>query len=226
MFQFLSRWFGRTAAIHESPATEKRMTKVLVLYYSTYGHTEALAKAVADGAASTGAKVSLKRVPELMSPEVAKEAGAKLGQSADLATPDELADYDAIIIGTPTRFGRVSAQMANFLDQTGSLWAQGKLIGKVGGAFVSTASQHGGAETTLFSVLTSLMHHGLITVGLPYAYGGLVKMDEVTGGSPYGASTVAAADGSREPSANELEGGRFQGRHIAEIAAALTRGRS
>ncbi|NPT54708.1 NAD(P)H:quinone oxidoreductase [Paraburkholderia elongata] len=202
------------------------MTKVLVLYYSTYGHTEALAKAVADGAASTGAKVSLKRVPELLSAEVAKEAGAKLDQSADIATPDELADYDAIIIGTPTRFGRVSAQMANFLDQTGGLWAQGKLIGKVGGAFVSTASQHGGAETTLFSVLTSLMHHGLITVGLPYAYAGLVKMDEVTGGSPYGASTVAAADGSRQPSENELEGGRFQGRHIAEIAAALTRGRS
>lgn len=226
MFQFLSRWFGKTAAIHESPATEKRMTKVLVLYYSTYGHTEALAKAVADGAASTGAKVSLKRVPELMSTEVAKEAGAKVDQSSDIATPDELADYDAIIIGTPTRFGRVSAQMANFLDQTGGLWAQGKLIGKVGGAFVSTASQHGGAETTLFSVLTSLMHHGLITVGLPYAYAGLVKMDEVTGGSPYGASTVVAADGSRQPSENELEGGRFQGRHIAEIAAALARGRS
>ncbi|MDN7180356.1 NAD(P)H:quinone oxidoreductase [Caballeronia sp. SEWSISQ10-4 2] len=202
------------------------MTKVLVLYYSTYGHTEALAKAVAEGAASTGAKVSLKRVPELMNAEVAKEAGAKLDQSADIATPDELADYDAIIIGTPTRFGRVSAQMANFLDQTGGLWAKGKLIGKVGGAFVSTASQHGGAETTLFSVLTSLMHHGLITVGLPYAYGGLVKMDEVTGGSPYGASTVAATDGSRQPSENELEGGRFQGRHIAEIAAALMRGRS
>jgi NAD(P)H dehydrogenase (quinone) len=226
MFQFLSRWFGKTAAIYESPATEKRMTKVLVLYYSTYGHTEALAKAVADGAASTGAKVSLKRVPELMSAEVAKAAGAKLDQSADIAMPDELADYDAIIIGTPTRFGRVSAQMASFLDQTGGLWAQGKLIGKVGGAFVSTASQHGGAETTLFSVLTSLMHHGLITVGLPYAYAGLVKMDEVTGGSPYGASTVAAADGSRQPSENELEGGRFQGRHIAEIAAALARGRS
>jgi len=226
MLQFLSRWFGKAAAIHESPATEKRMTNVLVLYYSTYGHTEALAKAVAEGAASTGAKVSLKRVPELMSAEVAKEAGAKLEQSAHIATPDELADYDAIIIGTPTRFGRVSAQMANFLDQTGGLWAQGKLIGKVGGAFVSTASQHGGAETTLFSVLTSLMHHGLITVGLPYAYGGLVKMDEVTGGTPYGASTVAATDGSRQPSENELEGGRFQGRHIAEIAAALMRGRS
>ena len=197
-----------------------------MLYYSTYGHTEALPKAVADGAASTGAKVSPKRVPELMSAEVAKAAGAKLDQSADIATPDELADYDAIIIGTPTRFGRVPAQMASFLDQTGSLWAQGKLIGKVGGALVSTASQHGGAETTLFSVLTSLMHHGLITVGLPYAYAGLVKMDEVTCGSPYGASTVAAADGSRQPSENELQGGRFQGRHIAEIAAALARGRS
>ncbi|MBR1225185.1 NAD(P)H:quinone oxidoreductase [Bradyrhizobium sp. AUGA SZCCT0176] len=200
------------------------MIKVLVLYYSTYGHTEALAQAVAEGARSTGAQVSLKRVPELMSSEVAAKAGAKLDQIAQVARPEELADYDAIIVGTPTRFGRMSSQLANFLDQTGGLWAEGKLIGKVGGAFTSTASQHGGMETTIFSVLTSLMHHGLITVGLPYSYAGLVKMDEVTGGTPYGASTLAAADGSRKPSENELAGGRFQGRHIAEIAAALKRG--
>ncbi|KVN53131.1 NAD(P)H:quinone oxidoreductase [Burkholderia anthina] len=202
------------------------MTKVLVLYYSTYGHTEQLARAVAEGAVSAGATVSVKRVPELMPPEVAEKAGAKLDQEAQVATPAELADYDAIIVGTPTRFGRMSAQIANFLDQTGGLWAQGKLIGKVGGAFVSTASQHGGVEMTLFSVLTTLMHHGMITVGLPYAYSGLVKMDEVTGGTPYGASTLAAGDGSRQPSANELDGARFQGRHIAEVASALKRGRS
>jgi NAD(P)H dehydrogenase (quinone) len=202
------------------------MAKVLVLYYSTYGHTEHLARAVADGARSAGADVALKRVPELMSTEVARSAGAKLDQAADIASPGELSQYDAIIIGTPTRFGRVSSQMANFLDQTGDLWAKGALVGKVGGAFVSTASQHGGVETTLFSVLTSLMHHGMITVGLPYAYPGLVKMDEVTGGAPYGASTIAAVDGSRQPSENELAGGRFQGRHIAEVAAALLRGKS
>ena len=202
------------------------MAKVLVLYYSTYGHTEQLARAVAEGARSAGADVALKRVPELMSPEVARSAGAKLDQAADVASPGELAQYDAIIVGTPTRFGRVSSQMANFFDQTGDLWGKGALVGKVGGAFVSTASQHGGMETTLFSVLTSLMHHGMITVGLPYAYGGLVKMDEVTGGTPYGASTIANVDGSRQPSENELAGGRFQGRHIAEIAEALLRGKA
>ncbi|MDB6002345.1 MAG: quinone oxidoreductase, partial [Rhizobacter sp.] len=201
------------------------MAKVLVLYYSTYGHTEQLAQAVAEGARSAGADVALKRVPELMPPDVARQAGAKLEQAADVASPGELPHYDAIIIGTPTRFGRVSSQMASFLDQTGDLWAKGALVGKVGGAFVSTASQHGGMETTLFSVLTSLMHHGMITVGLPYAYAGLVKMDEVTGGTPYGASTIAGADGSRQPTENELAGGRFQGRHIAEVTAALQRGR-
>jgi NAD(P)H dehydrogenase (quinone) len=202
------------------------MAKVLVHYYSTYGHTEQLARAVADGARSAGADVALKRVPELMPPEVARNAGAKLDQAAEIASPGELAQYDAIIIGTPTRFGRVSSQMANFLDQTGDLWGKGALVGKVGGAFVSTASQHGGMETTLFSVLTSMMHHGMITVGLPYAYPGLVKMDEVTGGTPYGASTIATVDGSRQPSENELAGGRFQGRHIAEIATALLRGKA
>ena len=202
------------------------MAKVLVLYYSTYGHTERLAQAVAEGARSAGAEVALKRVPELMPLEVARSAGAKLDQAAAVATPGELAQYDAIIIGTPTRFGRVASQMATFFDQTGDLWAKGALVGKVGGAFVSTASQHGGMETTLFSVLTSLMHHGMITVGLPYAYAGLVRMDEVTGGTPYGASTIASVDGSRQPSENELAGGRFQGRHIAEIATALARGKS
>ncbi|VWB37807.1 NAD(P)H dehydrogenase (quinone) [Burkholderia lata] len=199
--------------------------KVLVLYYSTYGHTEYLADAIADGARSTGAEVAVRRVPELMPPEVAQRAGAKLEQVAPIARPDELPEYDAIIVGSPTRFGRISSQLANFLDQTGGLWAKGQLIGKVGGAFVSTASQHGGAETTLFSILTTLMHHGMITVGLPYSYGGLTNMSEITGGAPYGATTLAGADGKRQPSENELEGARFQGRHIAEIATALLRGR-
>jgi NAD(P)H dehydrogenase (quinone) len=202
------------------------MSNVLVLYYSTYGHTEQLAQAVAEGARSAGARVTVKRVPELMSPEAALKAGAKAQPGTEIAAPEELPNYDAIIVGTPTRFGRVSSQMASFFDQTGGLWAQGALVGKVGGAFVSTASQHGGAETTLFSVLTSLMHHGMITVGLPYSYPGLVKMDEVTGGAPYGASTIAAPDGSRQPTENELAGGRFQGRHIAEVTAALVRGRA
>jgi len=201
------------------------MSKVLVLYYSTYGHTEALANAVAEGARMADAEVTLKRVPELMSPEVAKHAGAKLDQSADIASPAELVNYDAIIIGTPTRFGRLSSQMANFLDQTGGLWAQGKLIGKVGGAFVSTASQHGGMEATLLSLHSSMMHHGMISVGLPYSFEGLLKMDEVSGGTPYGASTLASSDGSRQPSENELAGARFQGKHIAEITNALVRGR-
>lgn len=202
------------------------MTKILVLYYSTYGHIEALADSIAAGAVSAGADVTIRRVPELMPPDVAKSAGAKLDQTADIAHPSELADYDAIIVGTPTRFGRMSAQMANFLDQTGSLWAQGKLVGKVGGAFVSTGSQHGGMETTTFSVLTTLMHHGMIIVGLPYAFGGLVKMDEVTGGSPYGAATIAGADGARKVSENELRGGWYQGQHIAKVTSALVKGRA
>jgi len=217
------------AAAFNQAATAKEpemKAKVLVLYYSTYGHTEHLANAIADGARSAGADATVKRVPELMSPEVAKRAGAKTEQSAPVARPEELADYDAIVVGSPTRFGRVSAQIANFLDQTGGLWAGGKLIGKVGGAFVSTASQHGGAETTLFSILTNLMHHGMITVGLPYAFSGLTRMDEITGGAPYGATTLAGADGARQPSENELAGARFQGRHIAEVATTLLRGRN
>jgi len=201
------------------------MSKILVLYYSTHGHLEAMANAVAEGVRSAGAHATVKRVPELLPPEVAAKIGAKTNQRAEIATPAELSDYDGIIIGTPTRFGRISAQMANFLDQTGELWAHGKLIGKVGGAFTSTASQHGGVETTLFSVLTNMMHHGMITIGLPYSYGGLVRMDEITGGAPYGATTITSADGSRMPSENELDGARFQGRHIAEVSMALLRGR-
>lgn len=220
--RLLVNGFGQASAAKEM----EMKAKVLVLYYSTYGHTEHLANAIGEGARSAGAEVSVKRVPELMPPEVARDAGAKLEQAAPVARPEELADYDAIIIGTPTRFGRVSAQVANFLDQTGELWAGGKLIGKIGGAFASTASQHGGAETTLFSILTSLMHHGMITVGLPYSFSGLTRLDEVTGGAPYGATTLAGVDGSRQPSENELAGARFQGRHIAEIATTLLRGRN
>ncbi|HUN52776.1 MAG TPA: NAD(P)H:quinone oxidoreductase [Candidatus Sulfotelmatobacter sp.] len=198
------------------------MTKVLVLYYSTYGHVEAMAGAVAEGAASIeGVDVTLKRVPELMPPEVAQAAHAKLDQAAPIATPDELANYDAVIFGTPTRFGNMASQMRNFLDQTGGLWAKGALVGKVGSVFASTATQHGGQETTLTSFHTTLFHHGMVVVGVPYSAPGLSKMDEVSGGSPYGATTIAKADGSRQPSANELEIARFQGRHVANIAKKL-----
>jgi len=202
------------------------MAKVLVLYYSTYGHVERLAKAVADGARSVpGTVVTVKRVPELMPPEVARQAGAKLDQKAAIATPMELGDYDAIIVGAPTRYGRMPGQMANFLDQTGALWAQGKLNGKVGSAFASTATQHGGQETTLMSIITNLLHLGLVVVGLPYSAQGQMRLDEITGGSPYGATTIAGGKGERQPSVNELELARFQGRHVAEIAGALQRGR-
>lgn len=198
------------------------MTKVLVLYYSSYGHIETMAAAVAEGAASVpGTEVSVKRVPELVSDEVAKGAGMKLDQSAPIATPDELADYDAIIFGTPTRFGNMAAQMRNFLDQTGGLWFQQKLIGKVGSVFVSTASQHGGQETTITSFHTTLLHHGMVIVGLPYSFAGNSEMGEISGGTPYGASTLAGNDGSRMPSENELAGARFQGAHVAQIAAKL-----
>lgn len=200
------------------------MAKVLVLYYSTYGHVETLANAVAEGArAVPGTEVSVKRVPELMPPEIAKQAGAKLDQAAPIATVNELADYDAIIIGTPTRYGRMASQMANFLDQTGGLWARGALNGKVGSVFVSTATQHGGQETTLFSVLTNLLHFGMVVVGLPYSFQGQMRLDEVTGGAPYGATTIAGGKGERQPSQNELDGARFQGKHVAEIAAKLAR---
>ena len=198
------------------------MTKILVLYYSTYGHIETLAQAVAEGArAVPGTEVTIKRVPELMPREVAEKAGARLDQEAPLASVAELPDYDAIIFGTPTRFGNMASQMRNFLDQTGGLWAKGALIGKVGSVFASTATQHGGQETTLTSFHTTLLHHGMVIVGVPYSCAGLSKMDEVTGGTPYGATTLAGPDGSRRPSANELDIARFQGRHVAEIAAKL-----
>ena len=197
------------------------MSKVLVLYYSSYGHIETMAGAIADGARSTGATVDLKRVPETAPLEVAKAAHFKLDQGAPIATIDELASYDAIIVGTPTRFGRMPSQMASFLDQAGGLWTRGALNGKVGGAFTSTATQHGGQEVTLFSVITNLMHFGMIIVGLPYSYQGQMTLDEIVGGSPYGATTIAGSQGQRQPSAIELEGARFQGKLIAETANKL-----
>jgi NAD(P)H dehydrogenase (quinone) len=197
------------------------MAKILVLYYSSYGHIETMAQAVAEGAASTGADVTIKRVPELVPADVAKASGFKLEQAAPVATVDELPAYDAIILGVPTRFGNMPAQMKNFLDQTGGLWFQGKLIGKVGSVFTSTATQHGGQESTILSTHTVLLHHGMVIVGLPYAFQGQMGVSEVTGGSPYGASTIADGNGSRQPSANELAGARFQGTHVAKIAARL-----
>lgn len=198
------------------------MTKVLVLYYSSYGHIEAMAAAVAEGAASVpGAEVTVKRVPELVPETVAAASGMKVDQRAPIATPDELADYDAIVFGTPTRFGNMAAQMRNFLDQTGGLWFTKALVGKVGSVFVSTASQHGGQETTITSFHTTLLHHGMVIVGLPYTFAGNSEMGEISGGTPYGASTLAGNDGSRMPSDNELDGARFQGAHVAKIAAKL-----
>lgn len=201
------------------------MTKVLVLYYSSYGHTERMAQAVAEGARETGAQVDVKRVPELVPDKVAQESGYKSDQVSPVCSVDELADYDAIIVGTPTRYGNMAAQMKNFWDQTGAHWVKGSLVGKVGSAFTSTASQHGGQETTLTATQTVLMHQGMVVVGLPYAWQGQLRMDEITGGTPYGATTITGADGARMPSDNELEGARYQGRHVAEIAAALTAGR-
>ncbi len=195
------------------------MTKILVLYHSTYGHIETMAKAVAEGAREAGATVDIKRVPETVSDELAKASHYKMDQEAPIATVDDLANYDAIILGVGTRYGRMASQMAAFWDQTGGLWAKGALVGKVGGVFTSTATQHGGQETTIMSTITQLLHHGMVIVGLPYAWAGQMKLDEITGGSPYGASTITGGDGSRQPSANELEGARYQGRHTAQIAA-------
>ncbi|MDN4038551.1 NAD(P)H:quinone oxidoreductase [Massilia sp. YIM B02443] len=197
------------------------MAKVLVLYYSTYGHIETMANAVAEGARNAGATVDVKRVPETVPEEIAKGAHFKLEQSAPVAKPQELADYDAIIIGAPTRYGRMPGQMAAFLDQTGSLWASGALNGKVGGAFTSTATQHGGQETTLFSIITNLLHFGMTVVGLPYSYQAQMTLDEITGNSPYGASTIAGGKGERQPSALELGGARHQGELIAKTANKL-----
>ncbi len=197
------------------------MSKVLVLYYSTYGHIETMAQAVAVGARSAGAQVDVKRVPETVPAEIAKSAHFKLDQAAPVATVAELEGYDAIIVGAPTRYGRMPSQLAAFLDQTGGLWARGALNGKVGGAFTSTATQHGGQEVTLFSIITNLMHFGMVIVGLPYSFQGQTTLDEIVGCSPYGASTIAGGQGQRAPSAIELDGARYQGQLIAETANKL-----
>jgi NAD(P)H dehydrogenase (quinone) len=199
------------------------MSKVLVLYYSSYGHIETMAGAVAEGVRQAGAEAVIKRVPELVPEEIARQSGIKLDQAAPIATVDELPEYDAIIFGTPTRFGNMTAQMRNFLDQTGGLWARGALVGKVGSVFTSSATQHGGQESTILTFIPTLMHHGMVVVGLPYAFAGQTGLEEIKGGSPYGAATITGGDGSRMPSAVELEGARFQGRHVAQIAAKLAR---
>jgi NAD(P)H dehydrogenase (quinone) len=200
------------------------MAKVLVLYYSMYGHIETMANAVAEGARGVaGTEVTLKRVPETIPDEQAKAYGVRLNQPADVATPDELGEYDAIIFGTPTRFGNMAGQMRTFLDQTGGLWMKGALVGKIGSVFASTGTQHGGQETTITSFHSTLLHQGMVIVGVPYACSGLTNMNEITGGTPYGATTLAGADGSRQPSANELDIARYQGKHVAELAARLFR---
>lgn len=197
------------------------MSRVLVLYYSTYGHIETMAGAIAQGASSTGAIVDIMRVRETVQEEIAQAAHFKLNQSAPLATVEDLPKYDAIIIGAPTRYGRMPAQMAAFLDGTGALWASGALHGKVGGAFTSTATQHGGQETTLFSIITNLFHFGMVVVGLPYSHQGQMTLEEIVGGSPYGATTIAGGQGQRQPSEIELEGARHQGQLIASTANKL-----
>jgi NAD(P)H dehydrogenase (quinone) len=197
------------------------MSKVLVLYYSSYGHVEQMAQAVAEGARNGGATVDVKRVPELVPEEVAKKSGFKLDQAAPVAKVDDLTQYDAVIFGTPTRYGNMAAQMKNFLDQTGGLWAKNALVGKVGSVFVSTATQHGGQETTVTSFHTVLLHLGMVIVGLPYSEARQMTLGEITGGSPYGASTIAGGDGKRQPSENELAMARTQGEHVAKIAAKL-----
>ncbi|AJC79771.1 flavoprotein WrbA [Rhizobium etli bv. phaseoli str. IE4803] len=197
------------------------MAKILVLYYSAYGHIETMAHAVAEGAKSAGADVAVKRVPELLSEQAASARGHKMEQVAPVATPEELAEYDAIIFGSGTRFGTVTAQMRSFVDQTGGLWANGKLVGKIGSVFTSSATQHGGQETTILGFIPTLLHHGMIVVGLPYAFQGQSGVEEVKGGSPYGAATITGGDGSRQPSTVELDGARYQGAHVAKIATRL-----
>jgi len=198
------------------------MAKVLVLYYSAYGHIEAMAYAVAEGAKSAGADVTVKRVPELVPDDVARASYYKMDQKAEIATVAELENYDAIIVGAGTRYGTVASQMRNFWDQTGGLWAQGKLVGKVGSVFTSTATQHGGQESTILGFIPTFMHHGLVVVGLPYAFQGQMGVEEVKGGSPYGASTITGGDGSRQPSQVELDAARYQGAHVAKIAAKIS----
>jgi NAD(P)H dehydrogenase (quinone) len=197
------------------------MAKVLVLYYSSYGHIETMAGAVAEGARGAGAQVDVKRVPETVPEQVAKQSHYKLDQAAPVAAVADLEHYDAIVIGTGTRFGRISSQMAAFLDQAGGLWAKGALNGKVGAAFTSTATQHGGQETTLFSIITNLLHFGMVVVGLPYSHQGQMTLDEIVGGAPYGATTIAGGDGSRQPSEIELAGARHQGDLVARTALKL-----
>src|SRR5215813_9876519 len=205
----------------ESEEQEIVMAKVLVLYYSSYGHIEQMANAVAEGARQAGADVVVKRVPELVPEEIARKSGFKLDQKAPVATIEELPTYDAIIFGTGTRYGNMTAQMKNFIDQTGPLWARGALVGKVGSVFTSSATQHGGQESTILTFHPVLIHLGMVVVGLPYAFQGQMGLNEVMGNSPYGASTIAGGDGSRQPSQVELDGARFQGRHVAEIATKL-----
>jgi NAD(P)H dehydrogenase (quinone) len=199
------------------------MTKVLVLYYSSYGHTGQMADAIAAGAREAGAEVDVRRVAETAPPEVVAAAHFQTDTShPEIESPDALAGYDAIVVGAPTRYGRMPSQMAAFWDTTGGLWAKGALIGKVGAAFTSTASQHGGQETTLFSIITNLLHHGLTIVGLDYGFGGQMGVDKVRGGSPYGATTIADSNGSRQPDADELAGARYLGKRVAETAAKLS----
>ena len=197
------------------------MTKVLVLYYSTYGHIETMANAIAEGVREAGAEAVVKRVPETVPREIAEKAHFKLDQPAPVATVQELPEYDAVILGVPTRYGRMASQMTAFWDAAGSVWASGALTGKVGSVFSSTATQHGGQETTLLSGITNLMHFGMVIVGLPYSFQGQMTLDEITGGSPYGATTIVGGKGERQPSANELAGARWQGRHVAQFAAML-----
>ncbi len=199
------------------------MTKVLVLYYSAWGHMEQMAYAAAEGAKEAGAEVDVKRVPELVPEDVAKAAWYKLDQKAPVAKPEELENYDAIIFGCGTRYGTMAAQMRNFIDQTGPLWAKGALIGKVGSAMTSSATQHGGQESTILGFIPTMMHHGMVVVGLPYSWAGQSGVDEIRGGSPYGASTITHSDGSRQPAQHELDGARFQGHHVAQIAAKLAK---
>ena len=200
-----------------------RKPKILILYYSAYGHIETMAEAVAAGAREGGAEVDIKRVPETVPEEIARRNHFKLDQKAPVAEIADLEHYDAIIVGTGTRFGRISGQMASFLDGAGGLWAKGALVGKVGAAFTSTATQHGGQETTLFSIITNLLHFGMVIVGLPYSFHAQMGVDEIKGGAPYGATTIADGDGSRQPSQIELDGAKFQGKHVAEITAKLVR---
>ncbi len=197
------------------------MTRVLVLYYSSYGHIETMAGAVAEGARAAGATVDIKRVPEIVPEAVAKAAYFKLDQVAPIAKVEDLANYDAIVVGAPTRFGRMPSAMGNFWEQAGALWMSGALLGKVGGAFTSSATQHGGNETTLFSIIANLLHFGMVIVGLPYSHAGQMSLDEIVGGAPYGATTIAGGQGQRQPSAIELDGARHQGELIAKTAAKL-----